>query len=456
MANNTLADEVRRRFQRFCRADHGNVVLTFALTLIPIMAAVGAAVDYSRANNYRSQLLAAADAASVGAVAKSSPAVKAASAMYSDGPINVGVTDAQNIFDAQVASKSSFWKSLQRTVNVAKSNGNVSSTVQFTAQVPTVFMGLFGKTSMAISGTSKASNSLPLYADFYVLLDNTPSMGVGATTADINTMVNATKNKSSDASCAFACHDLSKYPNDYYSLAKSLGVTMRIDVLRSATQQLMDTAKTTAVYSNQFRMAIYTFGSSATNTGLTTIQSLTTNLTTAKSSAASIDLMTVPYQNYADDTDTNFGDVLTDMNSAISTPGNGTSSSSPQKYLFFVSDGVADRVNGNPGCSQPVTTGSDPQTGKSYVRCQEPLDVSFCTTMKSRGIKIAVLYTTYLALPTNAWYNTWIAPFSSQIAANMQSCASPDLYFEVGPNQGISDAMNALFQKIVAQAHLTQ
>src|SRR5262245_59912883 len=105
MANNTLADAVRRHFQRFGRADHGNVVLTFALTLIPIMAAVGAAVDYSRANNFRSQLLAAADAASVGAVAKSSPAVKAASTMYSDGPINAGVTDAQNIFDAQVASK---------------------------------------------------------------------------------------------------------------------------------------------------------------------------------------------------------------------------------------------------------------------------------------------------------------------------------------------------------------
>ena len=455
MATNTLVDEVRRQLQRFRFAERGNVVLTFALALIPIMAAVGAAVDYGRASNFRSQLLAAADAASVGAVAKSSPAVKAASTTYADGTIAAGETDAQNIFDAQVASKSTFWNNLQRTAAVTKTNGTVSSNVQFTAQVPTAFMALFGKTSMSISGTSKASNSLPLYADFYLLLDNTPSMGVGATTADINTMVNATKNKSSDASCAFACHDLSKYPNDYYNLAKSLGVTMRIDVLRSATQQLMDTAKSTAVYSNQFRMAIYTFGASATNTGLTTIQSLTANLTTATTSAAGIDLMTVPYQNYADDTDTNFGDVLTDLNSAISNPGTGTSSSSPQKYLFFVSDGVGDRVNGNPGCSQPVTSGSDPQTGKNYVRCQEPLDVSFCTTMKNRGIKIAVLYTTYLALPTNAWYNTWIAPFSSQIAANMQSCASPDLYFEVGPNQGISDAMNALFQKAVADARIS-
>jgi Flp pilus assembly protein TadG len=451
----SLADKLRRQLQRFRVAERGNVVITFALALIPVAGAVGAAVDYSRSNNYRSQLQAAADAASVGSVAKSSPAIKAAGTMYSDGTIDAGVTDAQNIFDAQVALKSGFWNNLQRSATVIKSGSAVTSTVQFSAQVPTSFMGLFGKTSMAITGTSKASNALPTYIDFYLLLDNTPSMGVGATTADINTMVNATQNNSSDASCAFACHDLSKYPNDYYSLAKSLGVTMRIDVLRTATQQLMDTAKSTELFSDQFRMAIYTFGSSATNASLTTIQSLTSNLTTAKSSAASIDLMTVPYQNYADDTDTNLGSALTDINSAISNPGSG-SSSSPQKYLFFVSDGVADRVNGNPGCSQAVTNGNDPQTGKNYVRCQEPLDPSYCTTIKNRGIKIAVLYTTYLALPTNAWYNTWISPFASQIATNMQNCASPGLYFEVSPSQGISDAMNALFQKAVAEAHITQ
>jgi len=85
--------------------------------------------------------------------------------------------------------------------------------------------------------------------------------------------------------------------------------------------------------------------------------------------------------------------------------------------------------------------------------------------MKNRGIKIAVLYTTYLALPTNAWYMTWIDPFNqgpynpsvnSKIAQNMQACASPGFYFEVSPTQGISTAMNALFQKVVATARLTK
>jgi len=48
------------------------------------------------------------------------------------------------------------------------------------------------------------------------------------------------------------------------------------------------------------------------------------------------------------------------------------------------------------------------------------------------------------------------AAFASQIATDMQSCASPGLYFEVSPSHGISDAINALFKKAVAQARLTK
>ena len=247
-------------------------------------------------------------------------------------------------------------------------------------------MGMFGKNTLSITGTSTAANGTPLYADFYVLLDNSPSMGVGATPADIATMVKNTPDQ-----CAFACHDLSD-SNNYYNLAKKLGVTTRIDMLRKATQQLMDTAKATAVTSGQFRVAINTFGTSCTLLGLNTVAPLTSNLSQAKTLAGNIDLMTVPYQNYNKDQCTNFDGTLTAMNKAIPNPGNGATSSTAQKFLFFVSDGLADADNPT-SCSKPVNSGT---------RCQEPIDFSFCETIKKRGIKIAVLYTTYLPLPTNA------------------------------------------------------
>src|SRR5262249_8480148 len=163
-----------------------------------------------------------------GSVAKASPAMAAAVNMSNDGGIAAGVTDALNIFNSQLVGKSTYYTGLSVSATVAKASGAVNSTVQFTASVPTVILGIFSKGTIPIPGTSKAATSMPQYIDFYLLLDNTPSMGVGATTADINTMVANTPDQ-----CAFACHDMSAYPNDYYSKAKSLGVTMRIDVLRT-------------------------------------------------------------------------------------------------------------------------------------------------------------------------------------------------------------------------------
>lgn len=423
----------------FIRQNSGNIVPMFALSLLPVLGLTGAAVDYSLANKARTQLQAAADAASIGSIASSSAGYKAALTMSADGDIPAGVSDATNIFNSIVASKTGF-TAPTLTVKVQKTNGQVTSTVTFASTVKSQFMGMMGTNNIAIGGTSSSANGMPSYMDFYLLLDNSPSMGVGATPADVALMVNNTPDQ-----CAFACHDLSN-SNSYYALAKSLGVTMRIDVLRTATQSLMDTAATTQGSGSQFRMAIYTMGSSAVTKGLSPVQTLTSNLSSAKTAANNIDLMTVPYQNYSNDMDTDFDGTLAAVNLAISTPGNGTSATTPKKILFFVSDGVADAAY-PATCTRSTTDGT---------RCQEPLTTAICTTMKNRGILIAVLYTTYLPLPTNGWYNTWIAPFANNIGTQMQACASPGLYFEVTPTQGITSAMTALFTKAVKTSRLTK
>jgi hypothetical protein len=93
-------------------------------------------------------------------------------------------------------------------------------------------------------------------------------------------------------------------------------------------------------------------------------------------------------------------------------------------------------------------------------RCIEPVNAALCSAIKDRGIKIAILYTTYLTLPSSgpgsdSWATTNVNPYIPKIAPAMQTCASPGLYFEVTPTQGISQAMNALFQKVVSTAHIT-
>ncbi len=83
------------------------------------------------------------------------------------------------------------------------------------------------------------------------------------------------------------------------------------------------------------------------------------------------------------------------------------------------------------------------------------MKIATCQALKARGVRVAVLHTSYLPLPTNSWYRTWIQPFERQVGPQLRDCASPGLYFEVTPSQGIPEAMTALFQRAVNQARLT-
>jgi hypothetical protein len=307
------------------------------------------------------------------------------------------------------------------------------------------FPNILSKTTWALGGTSTASSTVMPNINFYLLLDSSPSMLIAGTSAGITTMVN---NTAAQGGCAFACHE--SYPSadslgnpggeDNYALARNLGITLRIDLLQQATQNLMTTAAATeAANNNTYKVAIYTF-----DVAYNTIQTLTSNLTTAKNAASNIKALEVydnnclTSSNCNNDEDTNWDLALSDINTIMPNPGGGTNvgNDTPQEVLFIVTDGVEDEnVSGT----------------RTYQ-----MSTAECTTIKNRGIRIAVLYTEYLPLPTNAWYNSYIAPIQSNIAPTMQACASPGLYFEVTSGGDISSAMTALFQQAVSTARLTQ
>jgi len=359
-----------RLFSRFVSDRNGNIAVIFALALVPLLSFVGAALDYSLAARAKAKLVAALDTAMLVATAKSE-ITKAASTAQSD---------AVNTFTGQMSALGMTASSV--TINVTDSVTTRTATGTASATVTTYFMGILGYKTIGVSASSSAAASLPSYIDFYVLLDNSPSQGIGATTADMTALQNATSD-----SCAFACHDTytsstkkTLQTNSYYSIAKKLGIKMRIDLVRDATQSLTDTATASQLVSNQYRMAVYTMGSDCASIGLTTISALTSSLSSVKTAVSAVDLMTIPYNNYNNDMCTDFDGTLTSMNTTIPTPGDG-SSSSPQKWLFFVSDGVADYYYPST-CTKTTVSGG---------RCQEPLTTAICDTIKARGVKIAVL-----------------------------------------------------------------
>jgi len=419
----------------------GNFGILTALIMVPLLGCAGMAIDFTNALRIRSQLMDAADSAALGAITEQSKGVAAAIKMSADGDVPVANADGRELFLSQ-SSDSFLQAPVDVAVTVNKKGNNLSSAVHFSAAVPTTFLRIIGHDAITVSGTATAVYQTESFTDFYMLLDNTPSMGVGATPGDVAKMVAATSDK-----CAFACHIVNNGVDDknsYYNLARKIGATIRIDVVAKATAALMDEAVATQKYANQFRIAAYTFGEAATDVKLFTVSKLTSDLNTLKKATANIKLMSIPKQNFNEDQQTSFDDALTKISAEIDDPGDGSSTASREKVIFFVADGVGDSEKPK-GCTKKLTGN----------RCQEPIDTKYCDALKQRGIRIAVLYTTYLPLPDNGWYRDWISPFQNEIGTKMKECASDGLYFEVSPTEGIEAAMKALFLKTVKSPRLS-
>ncbi len=423
--------------RRFKNSVSGNVAIITALAAFPMFFLAGMGIDYGMAASVRTQLNAYADAAALSAV---TPTMMAQN-------VTTATAQAKNTFNAQAGSMSGVTYSPSNlTVTITTSGSVRTATVAYAASYATIFSGLLGTTALTVSGSSTSTAGLAPNIDFYLLMDDSPSMAIAATQAGINTMV---ANTQSQGGCAFGCHETHPSSDnlgnpggeDNYALARNLNVPLRIDLVNQAAQDLMTSAQTTENTNKAaYRMAIYTF-----DNGFNSIQSLTSNLTVAKSSAANISLFTVyannklTSNNSNSDTDTNYDAGMGGVNPIMPNPGSGTTTAgdTPQEVLFLVTDGVEDEM----------VSGS---------RQQSLMSNGWCTTIKNRGIRIAVLYTTYLPLPTNAWYNSYISPFQANIDDTMANCASPGLYFQVSTGGDISAAMTSLFQLAVQSAYLSK
>ena len=470
MRNLRPANRLTALVSRLLRDRKGNIAVIFALAMVPCVYLLGMTLDYTQAVHKRSQLNAAVDAAVIAAVTPSAMAQSS----------SVVTTTATNIFNATAKNLTGLTGTPQFTLAITNQGLVRSVTGSYTAASTNNFPILLGSGAWPIGGTSAASASGAPNINFFLLLDDSPSMAIAGTPADITTMVNAT---SSQGGCAFACHETNPAADglgnpggeDNYALARHLGVTLRIDLMAQAAANLMSTAATTqAKNNNTYKMAIYTF-----DYGFNTVYAPSglpsSNLTSAGTAAAGIQMLEVydnnclTTSNCNQDTDTNFSSALQTLNTIMPAPGGGSAvaGDTPQEVVFVVTDGVEDKVVSSSGACSQVTL----SMGSGQYRCQQPIDTTWCTTVKNRGIRIAVLYTEYLPLPTNGWYMNYdgevsgggIAPWNSPsastsaIATSLQSCASSGLFYDVQSGGDITAALNALFQLVVqTAAHLTQ
>jgi hypothetical protein len=415
----------------------GNFGMVLGLVMAPMALVTGVAVDYGYAVSVKGELQIAADSAAIGALSEQSAGVLAALTQSLTGELTLAKQDAENLFGANLAARTKSYVT-KTEISIKRTGVTFTSHVAYSGSVPTSFLGMFGIRQIPIAGVAEGSYVPANYIDFHLMLDNSPSMGLGATTADIAKMEANTPDK-----CAFACH-IEGSTNDYYTLSKQLGVILRVHLVSQAAQKMMETAKKVRRYSNQYRMAVYSMGAKATKVELTNVAQLSSDLDDVKSKTATIDLMSIPHQGYDNDQQTDFEKMLKELKKVMDEGGSGLNNTDRQKVLFFVSDGVNDSYNPS-GCKKKVTGG----------RCQSPIDTKICDQIKKNNIQIAVLYTTYLSIENNGWYRDWIKPFRSELATEMKQCATDGLFFEVSPSQGIDEAMNALFLKVINMPKLT-
>jgi len=221
MLKRRCATRLAKLISHFGRSNKANVAVIFAIACIPMLTAVGCAVDYSLAVRMRSKMQAAADAASVGSIGQSSPGYAAAQLMTGNGSVAAGVTDANNIFMGNLCGPQpggctnvTGYSNLTVTPTVTKSGSTLTSVVTFTAQVPTTFLKVIGYQTLPISSTSTSSAAMSTYLDFYLMLDVSGSMGLPSTPSTPGVLgeegrlaqVNPDNFVQYPSGCTLACH----------------------------------------------------------------------------------------------------------------------------------------------------------------------------------------------------------------------------------------------------------
>jgi Flp pilus assembly protein TadG len=535
------AGRITALIARFRRDANANIAVIFAIAAVPLITAVGCATDYSMATRMKSKLQSAADTASLASISVNSAGWTAASAMMSNGTVAAGVTESNNVFNGN-ASTFSGYQNLSVTSTVTKTGPTLTSTVSFSADVPVTFMKVAGWTTMHITGSSNSSSSLPLYLDFYLLLDVSSSMGLPSTAAEAVRMQNINPDNyvQYPTGCTLACHfqpqnsactngGTQRYPTNNYcmgylysrvsqsalstlvnsastvsrpksnvpglpnamlpnlnnavdgspnsfltgnanSLSYSLSavsscstdgtdacIQLRVDAVGYAVNQLFATANAKAAVTGQFRIGLYPFIQHLYSYFPLTssINGSTTNSSTINYAAANLaSLLDTNMNANLGSGGTHIDTAITSMNTLITSVGTGSASNNTLPYVFLVTDGAQDPQ------TKGVPNGS--WAGSNHATTIDP---TVCNALKTRGIKVSVLYTPYVTInPVNTSFagneDTYANNNIANIPASLQGCASPadtagSYFYTANTPTDINNALQAMFNHALTVAHIT-
>lgn len=393
-----------RDFFRDRRGAMGVMTLIAAPTFVAI---TGAAIDYGRAGAASNDLQHAVDSA---ALALANAQVLEKMRPDSDGGLFVrsNIRKGANI-DVQ-------------TVAVTQREGGYAEVIAYATHKP-IFMAMAGISSWDITARAVAQFDDPEDIDIFVLMDNSPSMLIGATQADMAGIEKINK-KMGEGNCAFACH----YKNrDSYTKAHKAGWATRLDAAKLAMKDALKIAKDASDASDSdIWFKIKTFTAGYHNEKYGKVKSVIQSGAIDK-----IAPIKQPNKHIYEQSDQQM--ALASASSDIAKQRKSHPDRRP--FMIFITDGVID--------------------ANYKKRVIEPVDPDWCDAIKAQGVRVGVIYTTYFELPKNGFWRSKVKPFNHKIGPNLEACASPGWFFEAQYGADISRAFQNLMQFALPKPRLT-
>lgn len=443
-----------RGLSAFIRNDKGTLATAFALLSVPLSLSIALMIDYTTTLRSRDDMRNTADTAAL-AGANAAGAILSRAMFNDEATRNAAAaaadTAAKNVFSSN-GSMAGVTTPVP-TVAMVAANTQITVTVDYSYYSKSAFSHFFTSTGTRVAGQATAIYSFPPYIDIHVLLDTSGSMGLGATRTSQIQMRN-----DGSLSCIFGCHNNN---SNKYTIAKTKGYQMRIDVLRDSLKRMIDTAiSQSAVQATPtVRIGLYGFSNEYSK-----IADASYDLSTIKTKAEAITLAT-------SGGGTDFYNAMTKLNTDITRVGDGSGSSQPRVFVFVITDGVEDGAEGyqtgvnhhnNPTFGWRWDTDNPmPKTAHWGVR---PLPNSYCQAFKNRGITVSALYTTYVTFDpaiSDPWdsarENTLNNNVIPQIPNALRDCSSgTGNFFQADRPEDIDSAIQLMFSNATAPLRLAR
>ena len=435
------------RLKHFFVDRRANVAIITGLCALPLFGLTGLAIDYAVTIADKQKLDTAADAAAIAAITKAQSEILA-----NGGVVGSALTDGQaqglKAFKANAGSIS-FAAVPLPTVSVTQPTPlSLKAAVNYSTPVSNNFGSLFGQPTATITGTSNSALTIGNYINIYVVLDISQSMGIAATPTDMANLYYFTGKETNQLGCVFGCHILNygQIGLTNQQIAQEHNISLRIDVIKSAVQDMIGQAKASSGAVPTVSIGLYTM-----ERELRTVDSPTTDYSTLSYDAAGIDLGNDPYGLEFADTSTQVS--IKSLETIVGSSGDGTSALNPKKYVFILTDGTTDTYASNCVPNQ---------------HCVTKYDSSWFTKI-NQNATTGIIYTPYYTIYANndsssgtlqSAFHDYVAPILPGIPTALQSCTSTpnstDWYIEASDKTSLDKALYNFLAQSVKVAQITQ